>query len=124
VPPFVQRAMVAGLTGPTDSVVAMAKEFRARRDLVVAALNDIPGFHCPEPRGAFYVFPRYDFDMPSDAFGEFLLKEAGVGVTPGRAFGPNGEHHVRISYATSRANLEKGLGRVRQAVRGLPRRGA
>ena len=58
VPPFVQHAGVAALTGPQDDVTAMVAEFAARRDLVVDGLNALPGVSCLSPRGAFYVFPN------------------------------------------------------------------
>ena len=63
VPPFVQLAGVAALTGPQDDVAAMVAEFAARRDLVVAGLNALPGVSCRTPRGAFYAFPNVS-DVP------------------------------------------------------------
>jgi aspartate aminotransferase len=88
VPPFVQRAGVAALTGPQDDVAAMVAEFAARRDLVVDGLNALPGVSCLSPRGAFYVFPNVaDTPLSAEELAEALLAEAGVAVLAGPAFG-------------------------------------
>jgi len=121
---FTLDAAVTALTMDQTPVREMVREFRARRDLVLAGLRDIPGFTVNEPKGAFYVFPRYDFDLTSMALAEHLLHKAGVATTPGEEFGPRGQGHLRISYANSRENLQKGLVRIAEAVKGLPRRGA
>ena len=113
---FNQYAFLAALTMDQAPVAAMVEEFRARRDLVVKGLARIPGFHANVPKGAFYVFPRYDFPLDSLAFAEKLLHEGGVAVTPGVEFGPLGERHLRLSYANSRANLEKGLARIAEVA--------
>ncbi len=113
---FVQKGAVAALKGPQEPVRAMVQRFNARRDMIVDGLNKIPGFECIRPHGAFYVFPKFGFKMSSSEFAEFLLKEAHVAVTPGSAFGPAGEGHLRISYATSRENIAKGLENIEKAV--------
>ncbi|MBI4393401.1 MAG: pyridoxal phosphate-dependent aminotransferase [Euryarchaeota archaeon] len=113
---FAQKAAVTALTASQRSVADMAAEFKTRRDLVVEGLNAIPGMHCVKPKGAFYVFPRFDYEMSSEELSTYILSEAGVAVTPGSAFGPNGEHHLRISYANSQENLRKGLDRMREAL--------
>ncbi|MDD5503366.1 MAG: pyridoxal phosphate-dependent aminotransferase [Candidatus Thermoplasmatota archaeon] len=113
---FVQNAALEALKGPQDSVKLMAETFKKRRDLILKLVNEIPGFHCDAPKGAFYVFPRYDYDVPSDKFCEFLLKEGRVAVTPGSAFGPSGEKHVRISYAASEKNIIEGMKRIKETV--------
>ncbi|MHB8603938.1 MAG: pyridoxal phosphate-dependent aminotransferase [Thermoplasmatota archaeon] len=118
---FNQYAAVEALAMDQKPVAAMVEEFRARRDLVVSTLRDMSGFHANLPKGAFYVFPRYDFDVDSLAFAEHLLQKAGVAVTPGVEFGPRGERHIRISYATSRENLKRALEAIRDATKGLPR---
>ena len=113
VPPFVQRAGVAALTGPQDDVVAMRAEFRARRDLVVAGLAALPGVTCRVPHGAFYAFPNVEaVPLPADAIAQRLLDEAGVALLSGTAFGAAGESHLRLSYATSRERLAEGLERM------------
>ena len=119
---FAQIGAVAALTGPQDDVDAMVVEFRARRDLIVAGLNEIPGIRCATPVGAFYVFPDVSGTGLSGAeLAERLLHEAGVCVLAGTAFGGHGGDHIRISYATSRANLTEALGRIRRFVDGPAR---
>ncbi|MHB8585620.1 MAG: pyridoxal phosphate-dependent aminotransferase [Thermoplasmatota archaeon] len=116
---FNQYAAVEALRMDGSSVKAMVSEFRARRDLLVKGLRAIEGFETNVPKGAFYVFPKYRWAMDSLAFAEHLLYQGGVAVTPGSEFGPAGEQHIRISYATSRENLQKGLERVAEAVKKL-----
>lgn len=116
---FVQKGGIEALRGPQDSVVAIREEFRARRDLVCDLIGDIPSLHCTKPKGAFYVFPSYDFEMNSEDLCTYLLENANVGVTPGTAFGPNSEGYFRISYAASREALEEGLGRIKKALANL-----
>ncbi|MBR6203467.1 MAG: pyridoxal phosphate-dependent aminotransferase [Candidatus Methanomethylophilaceae archaeon] len=116
---FVQKAAVEALTGPQDSRASMVKEFRRRRDLVMDLVEEIPGFECNVPSGAFYVFPKYNRDVPSAKLAEVLLKEGHVAVTPGTAFGPNGEGFFRISYATSEDQIREGMARIRKVVSGL-----
>jgi aspartate aminotransferase len=113
VPPFVQRAGIAALTGPQDDVAAMRSEFRARRDLVVAGLNALPGVSCRVPHGAFYAFPNIEaVPLGADVLAQRLLDEAGVALLSGTAFGAAGENHLRLSYATSRPRLRTGLERM------------
>jgi aspartate aminotransferase len=116
---FAMVGGIAALKGSQRSVQDMVREFQARRDLVVEGLNKIPGFNCVRPKGAFYAFPSYAFNMNSQEFGDFLLQEAGVAVTAGSSFGRRGEGHVRISYANSRENLQKGLERIAAACKKL-----
>jgi aspartate/methionine/tyrosine aminotransferase len=119
-PTFAQVGAVAALTGPQDDVDAMVVEFRARRDLIVAGLNEIPGIRCATPVGAFYVFPDVSgTGLPGSELAERLLHEAGVCVLAGTAFGGYGDDHIRISYATSRENLTEALRRIRGFVDGL-----
>jgi len=88
VPPFVQRAAVAALTGPMDGVETMVRTFRARRDAVVAGLNRLPGVRCRVPQGAFYAFPDVSgTGLEAAELAERLLVEAGVAVLAGSAFG-------------------------------------
>jgi aspartate aminotransferase len=113
---FVQKAGVAALKGPKEPVEKMVSEFRRRRDFVVRRLNEIEGMSMVEPQGAFYAFPKYEYDMDSESISEFLLDRAQVAVTPGSSFGRFGEGHVRLSYATSMSNLEKGLDSMEKAL--------
>ena len=119
-PLYVQAGALAALQMDQAPVAQMREEFRARRDLVVAGLREIPGWECNVPKGAFYVFARFRHEVDSMRMAERLLHEGGVAVTPGIEFGPLGEGHVRISYANSRENLRRGLERVRDVSAKLP----
>jgi aspartate aminotransferase len=113
VPPFVQLAGVAALTGPQEPVEAMLDEFRSRRRLVVDRLNDIPGISCRRPAGAFYAFPNVgSLPVSADDLASRLLEEAGVALLAGSAFGQMGHDHLRISYANSQTNLDRALDRI------------
>jgi len=115
-----QYTALAALTGSQDFVDGMVQEFDKRRHLIYKRLNEIEGFNCPLPKGAFYVFPNIShFGMSSERFAEFLLKEAHVATVPGSSFGKHGEDHIRISYATSYNQLEDALDRIEKAIRRL-----
>jgi aspartate/methionine/tyrosine aminotransferase len=117
-PTFVQMGAVEALRGPQDDVDAMVVEFNARRDLVVEALNRIPGVRCATPKGAFYVFPEISgTGLTGAELADRLLTEAGVCVLAGTAFGSVGTGHIRISYANSRPNLTEAVGRIDAFVR-------
>ena len=118
-PTFVQVGAVEALTGPQDDVDAMVVEFKARRDLVVAGLNDIPGIRCATPARRVLRLPR-DLGHRADGatLAERLLHEAGVCVLAGTAFGGVGTGHIRVSYANSRENLTEALSRIRSFVDG------
>jgi aspartate/methionine/tyrosine aminotransferase len=114
---FAQAGGIEALRGPQDEVDAMVTEFRARRDLVVDGLNEIPGFDCLRPQGAFYVFPDIsETGLTGQELADKLLHEAGVCVLAGTAFGGVGGNHIRISYANSRENLTEALRRIRSFV--------
>jgi len=100
----IQYAGIKALTGPQDCVSSMRDEFKARRDLLVGGLNRL-GFEFPIPEGAFYLFLKVEDEM---AFVSKLL-ENGVVTTPGSSFGRNGRGYVRLSYATSGADIERAL---------------
>ena len=111
-----QKAAVEALSGPQDSVRQMLAEYHKRRDFVVARLRQIPGVECSMPAGAFYAYPnirealdRVGISTPLEFAGR-LLNEANVAVVPGEAFGT--EDHVRISYAASMHDLDRGLDRI------------
>src|SRR5437763_1557619 len=115
-----QKAAVEALRGPQESVGIMLAEYRKRRDFIVARLRQIPGVTCAEPQGAFYAYPNVGVALGKNglantlAFAERLLAEAHVAVVPGEAFGT--DRHVRISYATSMKELERGLERLHQFI--------
>jgi aspartate/methionine/tyrosine aminotransferase len=112
-----QHAGLAALSGPQESVDAMLAEFRARRDLIVAGLNDLPGVECIPPEGAFYAFPNIsNTGLPADELADKLLNEAGVACLSGTAFGRHGEGHLRLSYANSRENISLALDRMQETL--------
>jgi aspartate/methionine/tyrosine aminotransferase len=110
---FTQLAGVQALRGDQSSVEAMVSEFRRRRDVIVDGLRQIPGFKCPRPKGAFYVFPNIaGTGFSAKALADRLLDEAGVACLSGTAFGEWGEGHLRFSYATSLDNIQEALRRI------------
>jgi aspartate aminotransferase len=115
-----QKAAVEALAGPQESVGLMLAEYHKRRDFVISRLRAIPGVECAEPRGAFYAYPNLGVTIGKNGINdtlqlsERLLAEAHVAVVPGEAFGT--DRHVRISYATSMTELERGLDRIYQFV--------
>ncbi len=123
-----QAAAVAALTGDQSHIASRAAEFRARRDTVVSALNEIPGITCAAPDGAFYVFPSCHGVLgqktpdgrllESDAdFCAYVLAFTGLAIVPGRAFGLPG--HFRLSYAYALRDLQDGCLRLNRAVAAL-----
>jgi aspartate/methionine/tyrosine aminotransferase len=117
---FTQMAGVEALKGPQDAVTEMVDAFRRRRDLIVAGLNEIPGFRCLLPKGAFYVFPNIEgTHKTSQELADYLLADAGVALLSGTCFGAYGEGFLRLSYATSEANIAEALERIKDAVERL-----
>jgi len=117
---FSQYAAIAALQGPWEPVDEMVAEFRRRRDVIVAGLNDIPGITCLEPQGAFYVFPNITgTGLPSGQLADRLLADAGVAALSGTAFGRYGEGFLRFSYANSVENIEAALEAVRANLAGV-----
>jgi aspartate aminotransferase len=111
---FSQYAAIAALEGPWDPVDQMVAEFRRRRDIIVAGLNDIPGITCLEPQGAFYAFPNITGTGQTSAdLQARLLADAGVAALSGTAFGPWGEGFLRFSYANSVENIRLALDAIR-----------
>lgn len=116
-PPFIQRAGIEALKGSQEAVTRMVAAFRERREVIVEGLNSIEGLRTVKPQGAFYVFPNIEgVGMGSREFAGYLLKEAGVALLPGTAFGDYGEGFIRISYANSLDNIRKALDRISKAV--------
>jgi aspartate aminotransferase len=111
---FTQVAGIEALRGDQTSVEKMSNEFKRRRDAFVAGLNQIKGFSCRMPKGAFYVFPNITkTGWPSKKLADALLEEAGVACLSGTAFGAFGEGYLRFSVANSLENLNKALGWIR-----------
>ena len=110
----VQRAGIEALSGPQDAVGLMLKTFDERRRLIVGLLNEVPGFSCIEPKGAFYAFPNISASgMSSKQMEEALLEDVGVATVAGTSFGHLGEGFIRFSYASSTDNIREALHRVK-----------
>jgi len=110
----VQVAGIEALTGPQDSVDMMHRTFDERRKLMVKLLNEIPGFSCIEPKGAFYAFPNISgTGIKSKELEEILLDEVGVATVSGTSFGHLGEGYIRFSYASSTENIEAAMQRIK-----------
>jgi aspartate aminotransferase len=114
---FTQRAGIAALNGPQDCVSAMVAEFRRRRDAICKGLNEVPGFRCAIPGGAFYAFANVTgTGIDSKDVADFLLNEAGVSCLNGGSFGEYGTGYLRFSYANSLANLNEAVDRIKKAA--------
>jgi aspartate aminotransferase len=114
-----QWAGIAALAGPQDGVARMVETFDARRHLIVAELNRIPGFRCVMPGGAFYAFPNIEgTGRSSRALQDELLGRAGVAVISGTSFGHHGEGFVRFSYAAVSEAIEEACARIRRHLAG------
>lgn len=115
-PSIVQWGAFAGLRECMGDVESMKEEFIGRRDYLYGQLRDM-GFDVNLPMGAFYMFPSIKkFGISSDEFCERLLREEGVAIVPGSAFGPGGEGYIRISYAYSMPQLEECARRIRKFI--------
>ncbi len=117
---FAQYGALAALEDKGKFPAMMKEEFKKRRDFVLSEFLSIEGITCPEPKGAFYVFPNISAYIKGDIkndidFTTFLLEEAKVAVVPGSAFGKEG--YIRLSYATSMDNLKEGMRRIKEALK-------
>jgi aminotransferase len=111
-PTMSQDAALEAIEHGEPDVQAMLAEYSRRRQMFVDGLNRL-GLPCAHPQGAFYAFPSIaSTGMTSDAFAEALLFQGKVAVVPGSAFGPSGEGHVRMCYATAYEKLEQALERI------------
>lgn len=107
---FTQIAGIEALTGDQKQVEVVVAEYKKRRDLIVAGLNQLPGISCQKPKGAFYVFPNIkELGKTSQEAADWILEEAGVALLPGNAFGKFGEGYLRLSYANSLENIQIAL---------------
>jgi len=119
-----QRAAIAAVTGDLAAVHKMGEAFDRRRKLIVSLLNEIPGFSCPTPTGAFYVYPsvkgvlgktiRGKTPTTSAELATLILEEVEVAAVPGEAFGPSG--YLRFSYALSDEDIVEGIGRIKKLI--------
>ncbi len=112
-----QYAGLAALTGPQDAVTEMVAEFDARREVIVRALNSLPGVTCTDAAGAFYAFPNITgTGMSARAAQDRFLEEAGVATVAGTSFGAFGEGYLRFSYANSTENILEAVDRIRKLL--------
>ena len=115
-PVFVQRAGLAAVTQGEPVVRRSLERFRRARDFLVARLTEIPGVEAPLPSGTMYVFFRAPGMADSMAFCKRLVREVGLGLAPGSAFGPSGEGFARWCFAASEERLAEGVQRLRRAL--------
>ncbi|HVQ75200.1 MAG TPA: pyridoxal phosphate-dependent aminotransferase [Candidatus Binatia bacterium] len=114
---FTQLAGIEALQGDQMPVERMVAEFRRRRDVIVEGLNQLPGVTCRLPRGAFYAFPSIKgLGRRSTEVADAILRDAGVAVLGGSAFGEHGEGYMRLSYANSEARIRTALDRMRPVL--------
>lgn len=112
-----QFAGIAALEGPQDAVDGMVAEFNERRKVITRELNQIPGFSCIEPAGAFFAFPNISgTGISARELQDRLLNEAGVAIIAGTSFGIRGEGYVRFSYANSTKNILKAIERIKACL--------
>jgi aspartate aminotransferase len=112
---FTQVAAIEALRDSTNAVEAMVAEYRKRRDQFVAGLNQIPGFRCQAPEGAFYAWVNIeDTGLSAEEVQKLLLEEAGVAGIAGAAFGPGGKKYLRFSLVSARKLLEVALERIQR----------
>jgi len=117
-PTISQLAALEALRGPQTAVGKMVEEYDRRRRLITRRLNEVPGFSCVKPKGAFYVFPNIkEFGMRSLDFSRWLIEKARVATVPGTEFGRCGEGYIRCSYATSYKKIEIALDRIERVVK-------
>lgn len=118
---FVQIAGIEAITGPQDEVEKMVEEFKKRRDVIVEGLNQLPGFSCQKPKGAFYVFPNVkETGVKSKVLADYLLDKGGVACLSGTEFGSYGEGYLRFSYANSISNIKRALEMMDEALKKMP----
>ncbi len=112
---FTQVAAIEALRDSTNAVEAMVTEYRKRRDQFVVGLNQIPGFRCQAPDGAFYAWVNIeDTGLSAEEVQKLLLEEAGVAGIAGAAFGPGGKNYLRFSLVSARNLLEEALERMQR----------
>lgn len=117
---FTQYAGIEALTGPQNWVDEMVNAYQERRDALVAGLNAIPGMNCRNPLGAIYAFPNIQaFNLTSDEMANLILEKAGVALLPGTSFGRFGEGYLRVVFANSLENIQRGVERIGNVLANL-----
>jgi aminotransferase len=118
-----QRAALFGLQNKEETeleIEKMRKSYQERRDVLIAGLNEIEGFHCLAPEGAFYAFPNIaKAGKRSEELSMYLLDHCGVATVPGNAFGQYGEGYLRFSFATSIDMIKKGIAQIKEGIEKL-----
>jgi len=115
---FAQWGAIEALKGDQNPSINMVEEFRKRRDYISKAVDQIPGFKCAKPEGAFYLFPNIqETGMDGYQMSRMLLEKAGVATVAGECFGKYGSGHIRISYSNSMDNLKKAVTCISKAVK-------
>lgn len=115
-----QRAALAAITGPQDSIKEMLGEYEKRRAFVHKCLNEVEGISCIMPEATFYSFPNFSsFGLSSWDIAKYLVQKHRVALIPGSIFGKNGEGHLRLSFAASDTELKDGLSRIRAGIEEL-----
>jgi len=114
---FAQWGAIEALKGDQSPSEHMVEEFKKRCDFIYEAVNQIPGFHCSKPEGAFYIFPNIqETGMDGFQMSHMLLENAGVATVAGECFGKYGSGHIRISYSNSMDNLKKAMTNINEAM--------
>jgi aspartate/methionine/tyrosine aminotransferase len=108
-----QQAGIVALRDGENYINELRAQYAQRRDQVMRALNALPGVSLPAPQGAFYAFPRIGAASDSTAFTAALVKETGVALAPGVAFGSDGEGYIRVCFASTEATVTEALSRLR-----------
>ncbi len=117
---FIQKAAIEALLGPQDDAEKMIAEFKKRRDFIVDRLNEVDGFSCYKPHGAFYVWPNIKATgWDSRDLAEYMLTKLGIAALSGTAFGEFGQGYLRFSYANSIENIKKATDRLQKAMPSL-----
>jgi len=108
-----QYGAIAALDGPENHLKDMMKEFGIRRKIIFDGLRSLKGVECSLPGGSFFAFPDIEkTGMNGEEFTDRCLKEAGVAIIPGTAFGKHATHNVRFNFATSRENISKAIEKI------------
>jgi aspartate/methionine/tyrosine aminotransferase len=113
---MVQQAGIVALRDGEPYISELRTHYRQRRDQVKAALESLPGVSLPNPQGAFYAFPKFPFATDSTAFTAALVRDTGVALAPGAAFGRDGEGYIRVCFASTQATIADAMARLTQFV--------
>jgi aspartate aminotransferase len=113
---MVQQAGIVALRDGEPYIAGVREHYRQRRDQVKAALSALPGVSLPDPQGAFFAFPKFSDITDSTAFTAALVRETGVALAPGLAFGSDGEGYIRVCFASTESTVREALARLAQFV--------